>query len=106
MSWAPATLAMLAYSCFVGDRWRIGASALDRDCRCGLTLTLGVNAKLGCDEVVAGPSEILLDQSDLTSELVGIPLGKPGALSLESGSSLGFLMLVRPRSLRGSHVPP
>ena len=44
--------------------------------------------------VVAGPSEILLDQSDLTSELAGIPLGKPGALSLESGSSLGFLMLV------------
>ena len=48
----------------------------------------------GCDEVVAGPSEILLDQSDLTSELAGIPLGKPGALSLESDSSLGFLMLV------------
>ncbi len=48
----------------------------------------------GCDEVVAGPSEILLDQSDLTSELTGIPLGKPGALSLESGSSLGFSMLV------------
>ena len=48
----------------------------------------------GCDEVVAGPSEILLDQSDLTSELAGIPLGKPGALSIESGSSLGFLMLV------------
>ena len=48
----------------------------------------------GCGEVVAGPSEILLGQSDLTSELVGIPLGKPGALSLESGSSLGFSMLV------------
>ncbi len=48
----------------------------------------------GCGEVVAGPSEILLDQSDLTSELTGIPLGKPGALSIESGSSLGFLMLV------------
>jgi len=31
----------------------------------------------GCDEVVAGPSEILLDQSDLISELAGIPLGKP-----------------------------
>ena len=49
----------------------------------------------GCGEVVAGPSEILLDQSDLTSELAGIPLGKPGALSLKSGSSLGLLMLVR-----------
>ena len=48
----------------------------------------------GCGEVVAGPSEILLDQSDLTSELAGIPLGKPGALSIESGSSLGLLMLV------------
>ncbi len=48
----------------------------------------------GCGEVVAGPSKILLDQSDLTSELAGIPLGKPGALSLESGSRLGFLMLV------------
>ena len=48
----------------------------------------------GCGEVAAGPSEIMLDQSDLTSELAGIPLGKPGALSLESGSSLGFLMLV------------
>ncbi len=48
----------------------------------------------GCGEVVAGPSEILLDQSDLTSELAGILLGKPGALSIESGNSLGFLMLV------------
>ncbi len=48
----------------------------------------------GCGEVVAGQSEILLNQSDLTSELVGISLGKPGALSIESGSSLGFLMLV------------
>ena len=48
----------------------------------------------GCGEVIAGPSEILLDQSDLTSELAGIPLGKPGALSIESGSSLGFFMLV------------
>ena len=47
----------------------------------------------GCGEVVAGPSEILLDQSDLTTELAGIPLGKPGALSIESGSSHGFLML-------------
>ena len=45
----------------------------------------------GCGEVVAGPSEILLDQSDLTSELAGIPLGKPGALSIESGSSPGRL---------------
>jgi hypothetical protein len=35
-----------------------------------------------------------LDQSNLTSELAGIPLGKLGALSIESGSSLGFLMLV------------
>ena len=48
----------------------------------------------GCGEVVKGPSEILLNQSDLTSELAGIPLGKPGALSIESGSSLGLLMLV------------
>jgi hypothetical protein len=32
----------------------------------------------------------LLDQSDLTSLLAGMPLGKPGALSVESGSSLGF----------------
>ena len=48
----------------------------------------------GCGEVVAGPSEILLDQSDLTAELAGIKLGKPGALSIESGSSLDFLMLV------------
>jgi hypothetical protein len=47
----------------------------------------------GCGEVVASPSEILLDQSDLTSELAGIALGKPGALSVESGCSLGFLML-------------
>ena len=47
----------------------------------------------GCGEVVAGPSEILLDQSNLTSELAGIPLGKPGALSIESGSSLGFFSL-------------
>ena len=74
----------------------------------------------GCVEVVAGPSEILLDQSELTSELAGIPLGKPGALSIESGSSLGLLMLAghgrelvrekdepsRPRPLRGSHAPP
>ncbi len=47
MSWAPATLAMLAYCRFVGDGWRIGAGAHDGDCRCGLTLTLGVNTKLG-----------------------------------------------------------
>ena len=47
MSWAPATLAMLAYSCFVGDGWSIGAGALDGDCRCGLTLALRVNTKLG-----------------------------------------------------------
>ncbi len=47
ISWAPATLAMLAYSCFVGDGWSIGASALDGDCRCGLTLAFGVNTKLG-----------------------------------------------------------
>ena len=47
----------------------------------------------GCGEVVAGPSEILLDQSDLTSELAGIPPGKPGAFSIESGSSLGFFPL-------------
>ena len=32
--------------------------------------------------------------SPMTSELAGIPLGKPGALSIESGSSLGLLMLV------------
>ena len=38
MSWAPATLAMLAYSCFVGDGRSLGASALDGDCRCGLTV--------------------------------------------------------------------
>ena len=38
---------MLAYSCFVGDGRSLGASALDGDCRCGLTLTLGVNTKLG-----------------------------------------------------------
>jgi len=48
----------------------------------------------GCGEVVAGPSEFLLDQSDLTTELAGIPLGKSGALSMESGSSRDFLMLV------------
>ena len=48
----------------------------------------------GCGEVVAGPSEILLDQSDLTSELAGILLVKSDALSIESGSSLGLLMLV------------
>ena len=40
MSWAPAALAMLAYSRFVGDGWSIGASALGGDCRCGLTLAL------------------------------------------------------------------
>ena len=39
MSWAPAT--------FVGDGWSVGASALDGDCRCGLTLALRVNTKLG-----------------------------------------------------------
>ena len=44
MSWAPA---MLAYSRFVGDGWSIGASALDGDCRCGLTFALRVNTKLG-----------------------------------------------------------
>ena len=43
----------------------------------------------GCGAAVAGPSEILLDQSDLTSELAGIPLGKPGALSIESGRLVG-----------------
>ena len=48
----------------------------------------------GCGKVVAVPSEILLCQSDLTSELAGIPLGKPGALSVASGCSLGLLMLV------------
>ena len=47
----------------------------------------------GCGEVVAGPSEILLDQSNLTSELASILLGKPGTLSIEIGSSLSFLML-------------
>ena len=44
-------------------------------------------------KAAVSPSEILLDQSYLTSELAGIPLGKPGALSIESGSSLGLLML-------------
>jgi len=47
MSWAPVTLAMLAYNRFVRDRWSIGASALDGDCRCGLSLALGVSTKLG-----------------------------------------------------------
>ena len=31
VSWAPATLAMLAYSCFVGDGWSIGTSAFGGD---------------------------------------------------------------------------
>ncbi len=47
MSMAPATLAMLACSCFVGDGWSIGTSALGGDGRCGRTLALRVNAKLG-----------------------------------------------------------
>jgi len=35
----------------------------------------------GCSEVVAGPSEILLGQSDLISEQAGIPRGQqPGLL--------------------------
>jgi len=42
----------------------------------------------GCSEVVAGPNEILLDQSDLTAELKAA-----AAVSVETGSSLGFLML-------------
>jgi len=40
------------------------------------------------------PGSRLLPGAVSHSELVGIPLGKPGALSIESGSSLGFLMLV------------
>ena len=47
MSWVPATLAMLAYSRFIGDGWSIGESALGGDCRCGLILALRVNTKLG-----------------------------------------------------------
>ena len=42
----------------------------------------------GCGEVIADPSEIVLGQSELTSELAGIPLSKPDVLSVESGSSL------------------
>ena len=49
VSWAPAALALLAYSCFEVVRvgWSVGADALHGDGRSGQTLALRVNAKLG-----------------------------------------------------------
>jgi hypothetical protein len=67
MSWAPATLAMLAYSRFVGDGWSIGASALDGDCRCGLTLALGVNTKLGTLSLSEGTLSLSISHEIMTS---------------------------------------
>jgi len=91
MSWAPATLAMLAHSRFVRDRWRIGASALDEDCRCGLTLTLGVNTKLGTLSL----SEGIFSHEFMTS---WVAVNKP--FSRASFRSL-WNNLLEPYSLRG-----
>ena len=41
---------------------------------------------------VAGPNEILLDQSELAAKLVGIQLGSPSALLIEGGNGLGLLL--------------
>ena len=95
MSWAPATLAMLAYSRFVGDGWRIGASALDGDCRCGLTLTLGVHTKLGTLSL----SECILlprvhDELGGSQQTLQRRLGRIGRVLLE-----GLLQIVLEQSV-------
>ncbi len=102
MSWAPATLAMLTYSRFVRDRWFIGTSALDGDCRCGLTLALGVNTKLGTLSLSEG---ILLprvhDELGGSQQTLQRRLGRIGRILLESllqiilEQSVGAIILAR-----------
>ena len=91
MSWAPATLAMLAYSRFVGDGWSIGASALGRDCRCGLTLALRVNTKLGMLSLSEG---ILLsrvhDELGSSQQTLQRRLGRIGRILLEGLLQIGL----------------
>jgi len=101
MSWAPATLAMLAYSRFVGDGC-IGASALGGDGRCGLTLALRVNAKLGTLSLAEG---ILLprvhDELGGSQQTLQRRLGRIGRILLEGllqialEQSVGAIILAR-----------
>ncbi len=92
---ALATLAMLAYSRFVRDRWSIGTSALDGDCRCGLTLALGVNIKLGTLSLSEG---ILLprvhDELGGSQQTLQRKLGRIGRILLE-----GLLQIVLEQSV-------
>ena len=95
MSRAPATLAMLAYSRFVGDGRSLGASALDGDCRCGLTLALRVNTKLGTLSLSKG---ILLprvhDELGGSQQTLQRRLGRIGRILLE-----GLLQIVLEQSV-------
>ncbi len=78
---------MLAYRRFVGDGWSIGASALGRDRRCGLTLALRVNTKLGTLSLSEG---ILLprvhDELGGSQQTLPRRLGRIGSPSDRSGT--------------------
>ncbi len=82
---------MLAYSRFVGDGWSIGTSALDGDCRCGLTLTLGVNTNLGTLSLSEG---ILLprihDELGCSQQTLQRRLGRIGRILLEGLLQIGL----------------
>ena len=102
VSWAPTTLAMIAYSCFVGDRWIVGASALGGDGRCGRTLALRVHAKLSTLSLAKG---ILLprvhDELGGSQQTLQRRLGRIGRILLEGllqidlEQSVGAIILVR-----------
>ena len=95
MSRAPATLAMVAYSRFVGDGRSLGASALDGDCRCGLTLALRVSTQLGTLSLSKG---ILLprvhDELGGSQQTLQRRLGRIGRILLE-----GLLQIVLKQSV-------
>lgn len=55
---------------------------------------------VGLGVITENTSELLLCHPELLSELVGIPLGQPGALSVESSSRQGFLIAGGHRRVR------
>ena len=93
---------MLAYSCFVGDGWSIGTSALGGDGRCGLTLALRVSTKLGALSLSKG---IFLprvhDELGGSQQTLQSRLGRIGRILLEGllqialEQSVGAIILVR-----------
>jgi hypothetical protein len=93
---------MLRYNRFVGDGWSISASALGENCRCGRTLALHVNAKLGTlslsegillprvHDELGGSQQTLQRRLDRTCRIL-----LEGLLQIALEQSVGAIILVR-----------